>query len=70
MGKGTPSKGKKGKAKQHYRCRRCGRSSFHKKKSICSNCGYGKSKKIRSYSWQKKSYFKRLNKASRSKRKK
>ena len=70
MTKGTPSKGKKGQAKQHFRCRRCGRASYHKKKSICSNCGYGRTKKIRAYAWQKKSYVKRLNRAKRSKRQK
>ncbi len=61
MVKGTPSLGKRGKAKLHFRCRRCGNASFHKKKGVCSYCGYGKTSKIRKYSWQKKSFFKRLN---------
>ena len=62
MTKGTAAQGQKGKAKLHYRCRRCGHSSYHKKRGICSNCGYGKTSKIRKYSWQKTHYFKRLNK--------
>jgi len=65
MTKGTPSQGKKGRAKLHFRCRRCGKNAYHKKKSICSNCGYGNSAKLRKYSWQKKSYFKRLNRIKR-----
>ena len=65
MTKGTASKGKKGKGRQHYRCRRCGRSAYHKKKSICSNCGYGNSSKIRKYSWQKKHYTRRLSSVKR-----
>ena len=62
MVKGTASQGLKGKAKLHMRCRRCGNSSYHKKKGICSYCGYGKTKKLRKYAWQNKSYTKRLNK--------
>ncbi|MEK6922882.1 MAG: 50S ribosomal protein L37e [Nanoarchaeota archaeon] len=54
MVKGTASKGLKGRAKLHYPCRRCGRSSYHKKSGVCSHCGYGKTKKMRKYSWQKK----------------
>ncbi|MEM4282621.1 MAG: 50S ribosomal protein L37e [Candidatus Woesearchaeota archaeon] len=52
MVKGTPSKGKRSKGTVHITCRRCGRHSYHKKKSICSHCGYGKSPRLRSYSWQ------------------
>ncbi|MFH1592230.1 MAG: 50S ribosomal protein L37e [Candidatus Woesearchaeota archaeon] len=55
MTKGTPSMGLKGRAKLHYPCRRCGKSSYHKKKGVCSHCGYGNSKKMRKYTWQKKS---------------
>ena len=40
--KGTPSMGKKNK-KTHIRCRR-----------VCASCGFGKSSKIRRYSWQNK----------------
>jgi len=54
MTKGTPSKGKHNKGRIHFRCRRCSRPSYHKKKGICSSCGYGRTKKLRSYSWLKK----------------
>lgn len=53
MPKGTPSFGKKQK-KTHIRCRRCGHRSYHVRKKVCSHCGFGKSSKIRSYSWQEK----------------
>jgi large subunit ribosomal protein L37e len=53
MTKGTPSMGKKGKKKLHIRCRRCGHISYHIKKKICSHCGYGRSSKLRKYSWKK-----------------
>ncbi len=49
--KGTPSFGKK-QRKAHIRCRRCGRHSYNVSKKYCSACGFGKSKKIKSYSWQ------------------
>ncbi|MBU7013040.1 MAG: 50S ribosomal protein L37e [Theionarchaea archaeon] len=54
MGKGTPSFGKKNK-RTHVRCRRCGSHSFHVRKRRCSRCGFGRSKKIRGYSWSKRS---------------
>jgi len=50
-GKGTPSFGKRRK-KTHIICRRCGRHTYHVSKKICSACGFGRSKKIRNYSWQ------------------
>jgi large subunit ribosomal protein L37e len=53
-GTGTPSKGKRQK-KTHVKCRRCGEKSYHKTKKRCSNCGFGKSSKQRSYSWENKS---------------
>lgn len=53
MAKGTPSMGKKSGKKLHLRCRRCGKPSYHMKKSICSNCGYGKSARLRTYKWKK-----------------
>jgi large subunit ribosomal protein L37e len=52
-GAGTPSQGKKNK-KVHVKCRRCGESSYHKKKKVCSSCGFGKSAKRRDYEWQSK----------------
>ena len=53
MSKGTPSKGKRNRV-VHIRCRRCGRNSYHIREKICSSCGFGKTKKLRSYGWQKK----------------
>ncbi|MBN2141858.1 50S ribosomal protein L37e [Candidatus Woesearchaeota archaeon] len=54
MSKGTPSMGKKSGKKSHIRCRRCGEHSYHVKDKVCSYCGFGKSSKIRKYSWRKK----------------
>ena len=66
MSKGTPSQGKKARAKLHYKCRRCGKNAYHKKTAVCSNCGYGKTSKIRKYAWQKKHYLKRLSSVKRN----
>ncbi|MFH1505503.1 MAG: 50S ribosomal protein L37e [archaeon] len=55
MSKGTPSMGKKSGKKTHIVCRRCGKRTYHARKKRCSSCGYGKSAKQRSYTWQKKS---------------
>jgi large subunit ribosomal protein L37e len=54
MGKGTASMGKKSGKRNTMRCRRCGKPSYHKIKKVCSSCGFGKSKKLRKYSCQKK----------------
>jgi len=54
MVKGTPSMGKKSGKKNMIRCRRCGKKTYHIRKKVCSSCGYGKSKRLRKYSWQKK----------------
>ncbi|MCK5233992.1 MAG: 50S ribosomal protein L37e [Candidatus Aenigmarchaeota archaeon] len=51
---GKPSFGKRNK-KVHELCRRCGKHSYHIKDKICSACGFGKTAKIRAYSWQSKS---------------
>ncbi|MGC8812369.1 MAG: 50S ribosomal protein L37e [Candidatus Aenigmatarchaeota archaeon] len=51
MVKGTPSMGKRRKI-VHIRCRRCGRHSYNVKTKVCAACGYGKSSKLRKYSWQ------------------
>ncbi|MFH1105996.1 MAG: 50S ribosomal protein L37e [Candidatus Aenigmatarchaeota archaeon] len=51
--KGTPSFGKRNK-KTHIACRRCGRHAFHVMKSCCSACGYGRTAKLRTYSWRRK----------------
>lgn len=54
MSKGTASFGKKNSKKNHMACRRCGQGTFHKRKKVCSSCGFGKSSKLRTYAWQKK----------------
>jgi large subunit ribosomal protein L37e len=54
MSKGTASKGKHSSKTSHIRCRRCGKKTYHVRKKTCSSCGYGKSSKLRSYTWQKK----------------
>jgi len=56
MAKGTPSYGKKNN-KTHITCRRCGRHSYHVRDKKCSACGFGKTKKLRTYNWQ----WKRIN---------
>jgi large subunit ribosomal protein L37e len=38
----------------HKVCRRCNHHSYHPQKECCSNCGFGKSARIRSYAWQTK----------------
>jgi large subunit ribosomal protein L37e len=58
MVKGTPSFGKKIGVK-HIRCRRCGRHSYNLSKGYCSACGYGRSSKIRSYSWLNRNFRRR-----------
>lgn len=52
MSKGTPSRS--GGKKTHVKCRRCGEKSYHIKRGVCASCGFGKSKKRRSYAWQTK----------------
>jgi len=54
MTKGTPSMGKKSGKTNMTHCRRCGNRTYHHSKNTCSSCGYGKTSKLRSYSWQKK----------------
>jgi len=54
MTKGTPSMGRKSGKKSHIYCRRCGNRTYHVSKKVCSSCGFGKSARLRSYSWQKK----------------
>ncbi|MDI6737281.1 MAG: 50S ribosomal protein L37e [Nanoarchaeota archaeon] len=53
MTKGSVSMGKKSGKDVHIRCRRCGRYSYHKIRGVCSDCGYGKTAKLRKYTWQK-----------------
>ena len=54
MSKGTPSMGRKSGKKNMIRCRRCGKSAYHIRKSKCASCGFGASSKMRSYNWNKK----------------
>ena len=54
MGTGTASFGKHSGKKTHIRCRRCGKHTYHASKKVCSSCGYGKSSKLRVFSWLKK----------------
>ncbi|NLA39651.1 MAG: 50S ribosomal protein L37e [Methanomicrobiales archaeon] len=53
MSKGTPSMGKRQK-RTHITCRRCGRASFHAQHRVCAACGFGRSRRIRSYRWIEK----------------
>ncbi|MFA5797609.1 MAG: 50S ribosomal protein L37e [Candidatus Woesearchaeota archaeon] len=55
MTKGTPSMGKHGNSKNHIICRRCGKHSRNMSTGVCAACGYGKSSKVRTYSWKKAS---------------
>ncbi|HDD69360.1 MAG TPA: 50S ribosomal protein L37e [Candidatus Korarchaeota archaeon] len=54
MTKGTPSMGKRSRGKTHIRCRRCGRHSYNVRKKYCAACGFGRSKRMRKYAWEKK----------------
>jgi large subunit ribosomal protein L37e len=54
MSKGTASHGKKSGKKTHMPCRRCGNVTYHMSKKVCSSCGFGKSSKLRIFSWLKK----------------
>ncbi|MGM5480678.1 MAG: 50S ribosomal protein L37e [Nanobdellota archaeon] len=54
MGTGTATQGKHSGKGSHINCRRCGAHAYHRKSGVCAACGYGKSAKKRSYSWQKK----------------
>jgi large subunit ribosomal protein L37e len=52
-GKGSPSMGKRQK-KTHILCRRCGKRARHIRTGICSACGFGRSRRVRRFSWQSK----------------
>lgn len=54
--KGTPSMGKRSRNVTHIKCRRCGRVAYNVAKGYCAACGYGRSRKMRRYSWQNKKY--------------
>ncbi len=46
--------GKKSGKRNCIPCRRCGKTSYHKIKSICASCGFGKTAKIKKFAWQSK----------------
>merc|ERR1711998_650005 len=50
---GTKNALKKQIQKTHTMCRRCGRTSYHIQKKVCSACGYP-SARMRTYNWGKK----------------
>jgi large subunit ribosomal protein L37e len=50
--KGTPAMGKRSRGKTHIMCRRCGRHSYHASDGVCASCGFGRSRRQRSYAWQ------------------
>ncbi|RZN14831.1 MAG: 50S ribosomal protein L37e [Methanosarcinales archaeon] len=54
MTKGTTSQGKRQK-RTHIKCRRCGKVAFHTSKKACSSCGFGRTKRMRNYKWQRRS---------------
>lgn len=54
MGTGTSAMGRHSGKKTHIVCRRCGGITYHAQHKVCSSCGFGKSAKLRTYSWQKK----------------
>ncbi|RLF74597.1 50S ribosomal protein L37e [Thermococci archaeon] len=54
MGSGTAPHGKRNRTPTHIKCRRCGRKSFNTRKGYCTSCGFGRSKRIRKYSWSHK----------------
>jgi len=54
MTKGTASLGKMGRKSVHIRCRRCGRRAYNKQAKFCASCGFGRTKKLRNYTWAKR----------------
>lgn len=63
--KGTPSMGKKNRI-SHVRCRRCGRVAFKVNTSQCAACGYGKTAKMRGYSWMTHTLTRSVRKLAKS----
>jgi len=43
--------GKRSKGVTHIKCRRCGRVAYNVSKKYCAACSFGRSKRIRRYSW-------------------
>lgn len=46
--------GRRSKGKTHIRCRRCGRHSYNVAKGYCAACGFGRSRRVKRYSWVSK----------------
>ena len=51
MTKGTAAYGKHSGKENHTMCRRCGNHSYHKRKGFCASCGFGHTKRLRTYAW-------------------
>jgi large subunit ribosomal protein L37e len=51
MTKGTPSQ--RGGKIVHFRCRRCGKHTYHRQKRVCASCGFGDTAHLRTFSWAK-----------------
>ena len=45
--------GKKSGKINFIRCRRCGNPAYHIRKKECAKCAFGKSKRLKSYNWQR-----------------
>ncbi|PVX26989.1 MAG: 50S ribosomal protein L37e [Candidatus Bathyarchaeum sp.] len=54
MSKGTSSFGKRAHKTVHIKCRRCGKRAYHIRNKQCAACGYGKTTKLKRFSWQTK----------------
>ncbi|HID73797.1 MAG TPA: 50S ribosomal protein L37e [Thermoplasmata archaeon] len=52
MTRGTTAHGKRNR-KTHIVCRRCGNHSYHVRKKRCASCGFGASRRVRTYGWGK-----------------
>ena len=50
--------GKMNKRRSHIYCRRCGGHAYHIHDKVCAKCGYGRSTKLRAFTWQKKKTLK------------
>lgn len=64
--KGTFSFGRRTTGKSHVICVRCGKSSFHTQKHLCSSCGYPHAK-MRSFNWSAKAHRRRTEGVGRMK---
>jgi large subunit ribosomal protein L37e len=54
MSKGTPAMGRRSGKKTHIRCRRCGGHTYHAQHKKCAKCGFGDTKRMRTYNWIEK----------------